>query len=42
MISDINIYLFIEKEMRDGISYISNRYNKVNDTKEKSLLVIAI
>ena len=30
-ISDFNIYLFIEKGMRGGISYIAKRYSKVNN-----------
>ena len=29
-ISDINNYLFIEKGLREGISYIANRYAKPN------------
>ena len=29
-ISVINHYLFIEKELREGISYIANRYAKAN------------
>ena len=29
-ISDIDYYLFIEKELREGISYIANRYAKAN------------
>ena len=29
-ISVINNYLFIEKELREGISYIANRYAKAN------------
>ena len=29
-ISDINNYLFIEKGLREGISYIANRYAKAN------------
>ena len=30
-ISDINKYLFIEKELRGGISYIAKRYAKANN-----------
>ena len=30
-INDINVHLFIEKEMRGGISYISKRYSKNED-----------
>ena len=28
LISDANIYLFLEKGMRSGVSYISKRYSK--------------
>ena len=28
--SDADIYLFFEKDMRGGVSYISKRYNKTN------------
>ena len=31
LISDINKYLFAEKGMRGGISYIAKRYNKANN-----------
>ena len=31
LISDIIMYLFIEKGMRGGISYIAKRYSKAND-----------
>ena len=31
-INDINVHLFIEKEMRGGISYISKRYSKNDDS----------
>ena len=27
-ITDIDVYLFLEKEMRGGVSYISKRYSK--------------
>ena len=30
-VSDINKYLFIEKGLRGGISYIAKRYAKAND-----------
>ena len=30
-ISDINKYLFVEKGLRGGISYIAKRYAKVNN-----------
>ena len=30
-ISDINMYLFIEKGLRGGISYIAKRYSKANN-----------
>ena len=29
--SDVDMHLFIEKEMRDGISYISKRHSKVDE-----------
>ena len=32
-INDIDMHLFIEKGMREGISYISKRYSKVDDSK---------
>ena len=31
LISDIDIHLFIEKEVRGGISYISKRHSKANN-----------
>ena len=35
-ISDIDIYLFVEEEMRGGISYIAKRYSKTNNKHMKS------
>ena len=31
LISNIEIYLFFEKDMRGGVSYISERYSKANN-----------
>ena len=43
LISDADMYLFLEKDMRDGVSYISKRYRRANnryfkpyDQKEES------
>ena len=36
LITDPDMYLFFEKGVRGGISYISNRYNKVNNRYLKS------
>ena len=36
LISDPDMYIFFEKGMRGGISYISNRCSKVNNTYLKS------
>ena len=35
-ISDIGMYLFIEKELRGGISYIAERHSKANNKYIKS------
>ena len=36
-ISDINMYLFIEKGLRGGISYIAKRHSKANNKHIKKL-----
>ena len=36
--SDIDIYLFIEKELKGGISYIAERYSKVNNKDIKVMI----
>ena len=36
LIPDPNMYIFLEKGTRGGISYISNRYSKVNNKYLKS------
>ena len=41
-ISNIDVHNFIEKGMRGGISYISKRYAKVDDSKKRNLLFIGI
>ena len=33
-IHNIDVHLFLEKEMRDGVSYISKRYSKSDDNTE--------
>ena len=33
-ISDIDMYLFVEKELRGGISYIAKRYAKANNNSK--------
>ena len=35
-VSDIDMYLFIEKELRGGISYIAKRYNEANNKHMKN------
>ena len=36
LIPDPDIYIFLEKGTRGGVSYISNRYTKVNNKYLKS------
>ena len=36
LISDAYMYLFFQKGMRGGVSYISNRYSKANNKYLKS------
>ena len=36
LISDPDMYIFFEKGMTDGVSYISDRYNKANNKYLKS------
>ena len=36
LISDLDIYIFFEKDMRGGVSYISNRYSKASNKYLKS------
>ena len=36
LISDPDMYIFFEKDMRGGVSYIFNRYSKVNNKYLKS------
>ena len=36
MISDPDMYIFFEKGMRGGVSYISNRHSKSNNKHLKS------
>ena len=39
LISDTDIYLFIEKEMRGGISYIAKRYSKSNNKYMQTYII---
>ena len=41
-ISDIGIYLFIEKGLRGGISYIAKRHSKANNKYMKNYETINI
>ena len=36
LISDLDMYIFFEKGMRGGVSYISNRYGKASNKYLKS------
>ena len=36
LITDPDMYIIFEKDTRDGISYISNRYSKTNNKNLKS------
>ena len=36
LISNSDMYIFFEKDMREGVSYISNRYSKANNKHLKS------
>ena len=38
-ISDIDMYLFIEKGLRGGISYIAKRYNEANNKYIKIMIL---
>ena len=35
LIPNIDMYLFVEKEMKGGISYIAKKYSKVNNKNIK-------
>ena len=40
LISDADMYLFFEKGMKGGVSYISKRYSKANNNYLKSYTVM--
>ena len=40
LISDIDMYLFIEIAMRGGISYIAKRYSKANNKYMKDYIIL--
>ena len=40
LISDIDMYLFIEIAMRGGISYIAKRYSKANNKYMKDFIIL--
>ena len=39
LISDIDVYLFVEKTMIPGISYIAKRYNKANNKCMQHMMI---
>ena len=40
LISDNGMYLFVEKIMRGGISYIAKRYSKANKKNIQSYMIV--